>query len=180
MKKTRKQKTIRITSVKTIPENHRWLSWSTVSMCCLGLSILWLRYLSSTKVIEIKNESQSVTTVQSYVPRLPKVSYRRWNVTCSNHYRPFIAGCHQRREHCARVVYDDFLSAAEINHLHSIADVGMTGRSTLGGPTIMDMNSGFVKDGAGLINIYESKSESARFTKQDHELYKRYSPSLMR
>lgn len=85
-----------------------------------------------------------------------------------------MAGCHPRHEHCARVMYDDFLTAAEVSHLRSIADVGMAGRSKLGGPTIMDMNSGYVKDGQGLMNIYHSSKSRPVFTAQDYELYKRY------
>jgi hypothetical protein len=44
---------------------------------------------------------------------------------------------------------------------------GMTGRSTAGGPTILDVNSGFCKDGDGLVNIYEG-GDRVRFSAHEY------------
>ncbi|RHY23098.1 hypothetical protein DYB32_009305 [Aphanomyces invadans] len=68
-------------------------------------------------------------------------------------YKPFVQGCHKRTK-CGRALKDNFVSPAVVDALRGIADHGMQGRSTLGGPTIMDINTGYVKDGNGLINLY--------------------------
>ncbi|KAF0701608.1 Aste57867_7956 [Aphanomyces stellatus] len=94
----------------------------------------------------------------------------RWNVTCSNQYYPFIKGCHKRAK-CGRAVRDNFVTPDVIDALREIADHGMQGRSTLGGPTIMDINTGYVKDGNGLINLYR-QTPPVEFTTEQYTLYR--------
>ncbi|RLO02800.1 hypothetical protein DYB28_006534, partial [Aphanomyces astaci] len=74
--------------------------------------------------------------------------------------------------------------------MRDIADHGMQGRSTLGGPTIMDINTGmysvdhpirrweftsscigYVKDGNGLINLYR-QDPPVQFTTEQYTLYR--------
>ncbi|ETV93480.1 hypothetical protein, variant 1 [Aphanomyces invadans] len=94
----------------------------------------------------------------------------RWNVTCSNQYKPFVQGCHKRTK-CGRALKDNFVSPAVVDALRGIADHGMQGRSTLGGPTIMDINTGYVKDGNGLINLYR-QDPPVQFTTAQYTLYR--------
>jgi hypothetical protein len=67
------------------------------------------------------------------------------------------------------------VTPADVVALREIAEIGMANRSRLGGPTIMDANTGFVKDGDGLVNIYQSTKSAPptpRFTKEQFALYR--------
>ena len=50
---------------------------------------------------------------------------------------------------CRRVVIDSFVTDEEVDELLEIARIGMTDSFDLGGPTILDINSGFVRDPSG-------------------------------
>jgi hypothetical protein len=96
------------------------------------------------------------------LPRLPKLTAPlRFDVPCSKQYRKagekFVAGCHPSGElgSCARVVIDDFITEDEVQRLRSTVEKGIASRRDDGGPTIMDINSGFIKDGQGLVNLYK-------------------------
>ncbi|GMF29605.1 unnamed protein product [Phytophthora lilii] len=47
---------------------------------------------------------------------------------------------------CGRAVIDNFVTPKQVTQLRNIAEIGMQNRSKLGGPTIMDINTGFVRD----------------------------------
>lgn len=85
-------------------------------------------------------------------------------------------GCHLAGDSCGRAVKDAFVTPEEVDQLREIAEVGMANRSRLGGPTIMDVNTGYVKDGDGLVNIYQKTPASPpepRFTREQFALYRR-------
>ena len=75
---------------------------------------------------------------------------------------------------CDRVVIDDWLPPAEIDALRDIARRGAAAAdaaAAAGGPTIVDINSGFVMaPGARLVNLYQSKRKP--FGSEDYELYR--------
>ena len=75
---------------------------------------------------------------------------------------------------CNRVVIDDWLPPAEIDALRDIAARGADAADAAaasGGPTIVDINSGFVMaPGARLVNLYQSKRKP--FGGEDYELYR--------
>ena len=75
---------------------------------------------------------------------------------------------------CDRVVIDDWLPPAEIDALRDIARRGAAAADAAaasGGPTIVDINSGFVMaPGARLVNLYQSKRKP--FGGEDYELYR--------
>ena len=75
---------------------------------------------------------------------------------------------------CDRVVIDDWLPPAEIDALRDIAARGAAAADAAaasGGPTIVDINSGFVMaPGARLVNLYQSKRKP--FGAEDYELYR--------
>ncbi len=88
----------------------------------------------------------------------------RWTVPCSSQYtepgpdgsaaRPH-PGCTPSQ--CHRVVVDGFISRNEVAALLAIARKGFAfsnDAAAYGGPTIMDINSGYVRDQDGLINMY--------------------------
>ena len=76
---------------------------------------------------------------------------------------------------CDRVVIDDWLPPAEIDALRDIARRGAAAADAAaasGGPTIVDINSGFVMaPGARLVNLYQTKSKKP-FGSEDYELYR--------
>ena len=76
---------------------------------------------------------------------------------------------------CDRVVIDDWLPPAEIDALRDIARRGAAAADAAaasGGPTIVDINSGFVMaPGARLVNLYQTKSKKP-FGGEDYELYR--------
>lgn len=72
------------------------------------------------------------------------------------------------------------MTPQEVFELRAIAETGMANRSKLGGPTIMDVNTGYVKDGQGLVNIYQKDRNALaipRFTAEQFALYRRYAHS---
>ncbi|KUF93372.1 Dynein light chain Tctex-type 1 [Phytophthora nicotianae] len=93
----------------------------------------------------------------------------------------FVPGCHQENETmCGRALIDNFVMPKQVTQLREIAEIGMQNRSKLGGPTIMDINTGFVRDSEGLVNIYqpeqripnEDKPGVKRFSKKQFSLYR--------
>jgi hypothetical protein len=87
-----------------------------------------------------------------------------------------VPGCHHVGNNCGRAVKDGFVTPEEVDQLREIAEIGMANRTKLGGPTIMDINTGYVKDGDGLVNIYQKTRTSPpepRFTRNQFALYRR-------
>jgi hypothetical protein len=93
-----------------------------------------------------------------------------WNVTCladySNICPQFLTDSIQQP--CARIVMDDVFTKTEIEDLHQIAKKGMVNK-TLGGPTILDINTGFVRDSNGVENLF--LHENSIFSPTDFEIY---------
>ena len=116
-------------------------------------------------------------SVELIAPRLPALAEpRRWTVPCSNQYAEDSGGhrlgCHPDPDRgCKRVVADNFVSAAEVVQLRDIAARGMAGRPSVGGPTIMDINTGYVRDDKGMANLFDA-AQAPRFKKEDFALYK--------
>ena len=75
---------------------------------------------------------------------------------------------------CPRVVIDDFITPAEVTELLRIVDIGMAYSSEAartGGPTIMDLNTGYLRDTLELKNMYSSDCKPG-FTAADFAFYK--------
>ena len=84
----------------------------------------------------------------------------------------FVEGCHPKV--CNRMVFDDFLDEEGVAKLRSMAERAIeAGRGNGGrpGPTIVDINSGFLRDDEGLEMIYEGEEGSDIFTKEEYEFY---------
>lgn len=103
---------------------------------------------------------------------------RRWRVACNSS-----SSCGAARS-CDRVVLDDWASAVEVDALKAIAVRGMAAASAdgaAGGPTIFDMNSGYVMaPGARLVNLYSARDPQPIFSQQDYELYRQVIRRLKR
>ena len=100
--------------------------------------------------------------------RTMRVRHARRTVPCAT-----TSVCGERP--CDRVVIDDWLPPAEIDALRDIARRGAAAAdaaAAAGGPTIVDINSGFVMaPGARLVNLYQTKSKKP-FGGEDYELYR--------
>ena len=100
--------------------------------------------------------------------RTMRVRHARRTVPCAT-----TSVCGERP--CDRVVIDDWLPPAEIDALRDIAVRGAAAAdaaAAAGGPTIVDINSGFVMaPGARLVNLYQTKSKKP-FGGEDYELYR--------
>lgn len=60
---------------------------------------------------------------------------------------------------CGRKVIDGLFTDIEIKSLLDIADKGMSQRQTRGGPTILDINTGYIRDTAGLENLFQKEND---------------------
>ncbi|KAI9905540.1 hypothetical protein PsorP6_013467 [Peronosclerospora sorghi] len=118
-----------------------------------------------------------------YISRNDVTDYLRFNVTCASVKKSdlFVPGCHQEDETmCGRVVMDNFVTPKQVTQLREIAETGMRNRSKLGGPTIMDINSGFVRDSEGLVNIYQPQSRLSNEKKPGSKLFRKKQFNLYR
>ncbi|CAM9723080.1 unnamed protein product [Chrysoparadoxa australica] len=72
---------------------------------------------------------------------------------------------------CGRVLIHSFVEPTVVDGLLEIAKKGMMGtkESAHGGPTILDINSGYRLDAGGVVNINEG--DITVFTPQEYELY---------
>ena len=108
---------------------------------------------------------------------------KRWPIQCSAHYsedprQKQFQGCTPvPGGTCDRLVVDQFLTDEEVQRLIHMADIGMaTGQAEAGagagaGPTIMDVNSGWVLP-SGSHQPTSIYSNGQIFTKADYTLYK--------
>ena len=126
----------------------------------------------------------------------------KWTVPCQStkYIIPISSSEGQQELECHRFVIDNFISVEEINQLRRITFKGMSyvdnddtsnsnstfdsssdsssTSSASGGPTIMDINTGYIRNTNEVTSIYSNSSSSEKrkrhaisFTKNDHELY---------
>jgi hypothetical protein len=88
-----------------------------------------------------------------------------WNVTCRDNYDK----CSDFTGNCARLILDSQFEQEDIITLHEIAEKGMNTRESVGGPTILDINTGFIRDSNGLDNLFTK--EQSIFSERDFESY---------
>ncbi len=62
-------------------------------------------------------------------------------------------------KNCARIIRDDVFSINDIEYLHAIALKGMRLREETGGPTILDINTGYIRDINGLVNLFDRAND---------------------
>jgi hypothetical protein len=89
----------------------------------------------------------------------------------------FHAECHPKN--CARLEFPEFADLETINVLKTIAlkaiSIGRKGKQ-VAGPTIVDINAGYLRDMDGLVNIYTEagsiEAASQIFTLEEYGLYR--------
>ena len=74
-------------------------------------------------------------------------------------------------EQCGRRVVDGLFSVEDINHLKSIVEKGMQTRPKHGGPTILDINTGFIRDTKGLDNLFAKANAREIYSEEDFTHY---------
>lgn len=94
----------------------------------------------------------TTNTVQSVIQEASSDAKFEKIVQCGGHSNHFSSGC--KAEKCERSVIDGLFSDVDIEKLHEIAVKGMNQRPTLGGPTILDINTGYIRDSNGLENLF--------------------------
>jgi hypothetical protein len=96
----------------------------------------------------------------------------RADVTCKTLDDPGNRCLPQR---CSRLVQDDVFSEEDIDKLRSIATKGFATRGIdgkgEGGPTILDINTGYIRDSAGIENLFSREGSDAIFTDDDFAVY---------
>lgn len=60
---------------------------------------------------------------------------------------------------CGSKIMDGLFSLEEIERLHTIVRKGMAQRVSVGGPTILDINTGYIRDSKGLENLFLRESD---------------------
>ena len=70
---------------------------------------------------------------------------------------------------CLRKVIDDAFTSENVKDLQRIASKAITLRADIGGPTIVDINTGYIRDGNGLDNLFERADPV--YTEDDFETY---------
>ncbi|CAH0513870.1 unnamed protein product [Peronospora belbahrii] len=175
---TKKEKIDKIKDKKNASLTTGIYGW-TLKLLVVVVAIAVAYYLHELDKLDSKNMDNS-----QYIHQKDVVEHLRMNVTCASteNARNFVTGCHKKKgEICGRAVIDNFVTPSQVMRLREIAEIGMKNRSALGGPTIMDINTGYVRDSEGLINIYqpekripnEMKPGVKRFEKLQYNLYRR-------
>eukprot|EP00658_Telonema_sp_P-2_P043677 TRINITY_DN31587_c0_g1_i1.p2 TRINITY_DN31587_c0_g1~~TRINITY_DN31587_c0_g1_i1.p2 ORF type:complete len:146 (+),score=22.85 TRINITY_DN31587_c0_g1_i1:153-590(+) len=78
-------------------------------------------------------------------------------------------GCRPDPKKCGRVVRDNFITSEEATKLLQIVSQGMDfapPSAAFGGPTIMDINSGFVRSSEGPVQNMYQPQDRAGFTQE--------------
>jgi len=93
------------------------------------------------------------------------------NVTCQHEKVQWNGppSCSQAK--CARRIVDGVFSSEDVSGLLNIARKGMKLRPSLGGPTILDINTGYLRDTKGLVNLFVGEEDF--FTSEEFAHYGR-------
>ena len=83
---------------------------------------------------------------RDYITILDIADYRHDTPTCRQEYYNTNVSPQCVTEQCTRRVTDGLFSDDDMLTLHSIAEKGMSTRPALGGPTILDINTGITRD----------------------------------
>jgi hypothetical protein len=105
------------------------------------------------------------------IPASQEISIIAQNRTCAPHHQTqgMSATCFTR--HCGRFIRDGLFSVEEVTSLRAIAEKGMSNRIPAGGPTILDINTGYIRDTYGLQNLFENATTTGEFTEGDFGRY---------
>ena len=129
----------------------------------------------ATSTLSTKDKSPKTYPNDTLTPILSKVGRTEFQLpNCEVKDECVVSGC-------KRVVYDGFVTDAEVEELLEIASIGMKDSFDLGGPTILDINTGYVRDPSGkLRTLYnnnnnkdgQQQQEQSPYSKHHYDLYR--------
>lgn len=86
---------------------------------------------------------------------IDRASYGAQNYSWSSHcLSDHKTRCSTFNNECGAHIFDNAFHESDITSLHRIATTGMSLRENSGGPTILDINTGFLRDTNGIQNIF--------------------------
>ena len=150
----------------------------------LNLSLLFLVLLCNLLLLTTSAEDQSPLSPFIIPATGPATSFHQ-SIACSNDtentLKDFNIRClsssystntSSSSSSCDRLIHDDLFSREETDTLLHIALKGMGSASSAGGPTILDLNTGYLRDSeSGLKNLFLTHSNL--FSPEDFEAYGR-------
>jgi hypothetical protein len=129
-----------------------------------NLFILALSFSSTVSAITTNNNgNQSHDPDAKNIPEvvtLPMKEFVSFSKTVRCRHELMSAGkghspsCLVPEEKCGRRVIDGVFSPSDVQPLLEIAKKGMRQRESIGGPTILDINTGYIRDSLGLENLF--------------------------
>jgi len=76
-----------------------------------------------------------------------------------------------RSEYCGRRVIDGAFNDSDVWKLHEIVSKAMSHRAVQNGPTILDINTGYIRDTDGLDNLFYREIKNAIYSVDDFAHY---------
>ncbi|XP_015516501.1 2-oxoglutarate and iron-dependent oxygenase domain-containing protein 3 [Neodiprion lecontei] len=142
--------------IVTFPYQRVW------SRCILILGVLFVVWYNSKNGKEISLAQQKDVLLS-----------RNQVVECSDDYKTDLdtfPNCTPQK--CSRVVTDKLVSTTEVDVLLRIAKSGFSFGGSAGGASILDLHSGALSKGSGMINIYTLNAAREIFNSVDLAIYK--------
>jgi hypothetical protein len=135
-----------------------------LSFCILAMYSCFTLLLFSFAIA--RNNEAEILSVGS------SLNYERLNKACSRTSGNF-ENTHPlcQSTNCGLRVVDGLFDLSDVVKLHDIAQKGMAQRPATGGPTILDINTGYMRDSNGLENLYFREADI--FSADDYAHYGR-------
>lgn len=126
--------------------------------------LLFSLVIALVAVLVVSDESSVVISANKVADFLAEVPCRSSASEDSTGYSP---GCISST--CLRRIVDGIFTDDDIANLHAIARKGMSQRPVVGGPTILDINTGYIRDSDGLDNLFTKSNDI--YTSEDFAHY---------
>lgn len=114
------------------------------------MPFVWVWVLGILNLVKAKSDNEA-----KFISANDFVEDMFFNVPCKIDFNQLVdasADCCTNR--CGRRVLDGVFSDNDVNSLLQIVNKGMAQRESKGGPTILDINTGYIRDTDGLDNLF--------------------------
>jgi hypothetical protein len=139
-------------------------------MLFVSTAIFLVAYFSCVETKELIENGAFIKATDSVVDLFQPVECRMVHDESSD------LGCQTNL--CGRRIMDGIFTEEDISKLHSIVKKGMATREKQGGPCILDINTGYIRDTMGLDNLFTVDNENAVFSDEDFAHYGRIIQTL--
>eukprot|EP00968_Pinguiococcus_pyrenoidosus_P002879 scaffold164_cov340-Pinguiococcus_pyrenoidosus.AAC.10 len=98
-----------------------------------------------------------------------------WTTHCFAETPQASHGCYPSQEcgpKCGRALIDDFITSEEAERLRDLADRALSRRGRVGGPAIVDLLSGFIRDSNGLGRINDGLQDLDSIESHEYGFYR--------